>query len=158
MEKDEINLNTCEKVYELGYLILPTVPEEHVAAEVQNIRTVIENNKGVFITEEFPKLRQLAFSMKKTSTGQNLKFDKAYFGWVKFDAPSSAISEIEKEMKKNSNILRFMVINTVRENTMYSQKTVFRPATLAADAPKSEDTVKMSEEEIEKTIEKLVVE
>jgi ribosomal protein S6 len=30
------------KIYEVGYLLLPTIPEEHMAAEVQNIKAVIE--------------------------------------------------------------------------------------------------------------------
>jgi ribosomal protein S6 len=159
METTETNMDKRAKVYEVGYLLLPTIPEEHLATEVQNIKSLIEKNDGVFITEDFPKLRQLAYIMKKAATGQNLKFDKAYFGWIKFEIDPAVVPTITKDLEKNGNILRSMVISTVRENTMYTQKSVFRSPTdaVATDKPE-EEKEKMSEEEIDKTIENLVVE
>ena len=162
MEKTEINQDKRLKVYEIGYLLLPTVAEEHLASEVQTIKSIIEKYEGAFITEDFPKLRQLSYTMRKASTGQILKFDKAYFGWIKFEIASSAIQVIQKELEKNANILRVMIINTVRENTLYTQRTVFRPSPAgvipAGETSKPEDAPKMTEEEIDKTIQNLVVE
>ncbi|MCC2631058.1 MAG: Ribosomal protein [Candidatus Paceibacter sp.] len=146
------------KVYEVGYLLLPTIPEEHLATEVQNIKSVIEKHEGAFITEDFPKLRPLAYEMRKSSAGQSHKFDKAYFGWIKFEVNGSSVPALTKELEKNQNILRFMVINTIRENTMYTQKTIFRPTEGAVVEETGEPKEKMSEEEIDKTIENLVVE
>lgn len=147
------------KVYEVGYLLLPTIPEEHLGGEVDSIKSLIEKHEGAFITEDFPKLRPLAYTMKKANAGQNMKFDKAYFGWVKFEMNPGAIPVITRELEKNPNILRSMVINTVRENTMYTQKAIFRPTTEAQGENKDEEPKeKMSEEEIDKTIENLVVE
>lgn len=148
------------KVYELGYLILPTTPEEHLASEVQNIKSVIERHEGVFVTEDFPKLRPLAYTMRKTSAGQNQKFDRAYFGWIKFEISPNAVPVMHKELEQNANILRFMIISTVRENTLYTQKTTFRQiqAPESPKAEKPEEAPKMTEEEMDKTIENLVVE
>ena len=160
MEMTETTGDKRQKIYEIGYLLLPTIAEEHVAAEVEAIKSIIEKREGAFIAEDFPKLRQLAYTMTKPVTGKNLKFDKAYFGWVKFETSTSAISAIKTELEKISNILRFLVITTVRENTMSKERVVFRPASVEnPDAPKKpEEAEKMSEEEIEKTIENLVVE
>ncbi len=165
MEIHETTADSRLKVYEVGYLLLPTIAEEHLAAEVQNIKAIIEKNDGVFITEDFPKLRPLAYTMRKTATGSNLKFSSAYFGWIKFEVNPSMIPTIQAGLEKNGNILRFMLIGTVRENTLYTQRVVYRPAgegavvsekgeEALAEAPKE----KMSEEEIDKTIENLVVE
>jgi ribosomal protein S6 len=166
MEIHETTTDSRVKVYEVGYLLIPTIPEEHLAAEVQNIKAIIEKNEGVFITEDFPKLRPLAYTMRKSATGQNLKFTNAYFGWIKFEVNPSMIPTVQVGLEKNLNLLRFMLIGTVRENTLYTQRVVYRPAgegALATDkieegqeaeAPKE----KMSEEEIDKTIENLVVE
>jgi ribosomal protein S6 len=158
METTETNNEKRVKVYEVGYLLLPTIPEEHLATEVQAIKTAIEKEEGVFITEDFPKLRPLAYTMRKASAGQNQKFDKAYFGWIKFEVNPVAVPVITRELEKNGNILRSMVIATVRENTMFAQKAVFRPGTDTPADATEEPKEKMSEEEIDKTIENLVVE
>jgi ribosomal protein S6 len=161
MEKSDMNQDKRLKVYEVGYLLVPTIPEEHLASEVETIKSVIEKYEGAFITEDFPKLRQLAYTMRKASSGQNLKFDKAYFGWIKFEISPAAIPVLQKDLEKNGNFLRIMIIATVRENTLYTQKNIFRP-TLPTDATDpthtTEEKPKMTEEEIDKTIEKLVVE
>ena len=157
METKETNDGKRLKVYEIGYLLLPTIPEEHLSVEVAKIKSVIESHEGVFITEDFPKLRTLAYTMRKVQGAQNLKFDKAYFGWVKFETPQSVVSAIQIELDKNPNILRHMTINTIRENTMYVQKPMFRTAGVVGEVAKTEDKAKMSEEEIDKTIENLVV-
>jgi ribosomal protein S6 len=154
MEKTE----KSNKIYEVGYLLLPTIPEEHLVTEVQNIKSLIEKHEGAFITEDFPKLRPLAYTMRKAHAGQNVKHDKAYFGWIKFEMNQLAVPAVQKELEKNENILRFMIISTVRENTLFTQKAIFRPT---QDAAKPEDGVvpaKMTEEEMDKTIENLVVE
>lgn len=161
MEKTETNMDKRQKVYEVGYLLLPTIPEEHLATEVQNIKAVIEKQEGSFITEDFPKLRPLAYTMRKAVSGGYQKYDKAYFGWVKFEIDPSVVPAINKELEKNANLLRFMTINTVRENTMFTQKAMFRSTgeASATDADKpEEEKEKMSEEEMDKTIDNLVVE
>lgn len=157
MEKSDSNQDKRIKIYEVGYLLVPTISEEHLAAEVQNIKSLIEKYEGVFITEDFPKLRQLAYTMRKAVSGQTLKFDKAHFGWIKFELNPNAASALQHELEKNVNILRVMVIQTVRENTLYTQKTIFRPQPVVQETPAGE-APKMTEEEIDKTIEKLVVE
>jgi ribosomal protein S6 len=55
------------KVYELGYLLAPSIAEEQVAGEVQNIKSVLDKFEAITITEDFPKLRPLAYMMAKTS-------------------------------------------------------------------------------------------
>jgi ribosomal protein S6 len=159
MEMNETVNDKRLKVYEIGYLFLPTIPEEQLPAEAAKVKAVVESHEGVVITEDFPKLRQLAYTMRKVAGAQNFKFDKAYFGWVKFETVQGAVPVIQKELEKNPNILRHMLVATVRENTMFTQKPMFRPATVAGvgEALKGEEKVKMSEEEIDKTIENLVV-
>lgn len=156
---ENINQDKRQKVYEVGYLILPSVPEEHVAAEVQNVKNLVEKHGGAFVTEDFPKLRQLAYSMKKLINGRHLKFDKAYFGWVKFETNPVEVPALKAGLEKLENLLRFLLIETVRENTLHTPRPVFRPQPAAeGDAPKDQPQEKISEEQIEKEIENLVVE
>ncbi len=78
---------------------------------------------------------------------------------MKFEVAGSSIPLIQKELDKNENILRSMIIGTVRESTMYTQKPAYKAETEGSVEDKPVEEVKeMSEEDIEKTIENLVVE
>ena len=160
MDKNDTNQGKI-KVYEIGYLLVPTIAEENVATEVEAIKALIANKGSAFISEDFPKMKPLAYTMVKAVGSERRKFDKGYFGWVKFEVAARGITEIKAELDRIPNILRYLIIETVRENTLIGQKMVFRPApgekgavegVVAGDAPKA------SEEEIDKTIENLVVE
>ena len=147
------------KVYELGYLLVPTIAEENVAGEAQTIKNSIESKGATFITEDSPKLRPLAYEMTKSLGSQRAKYDKGYFGWIKFEMEPKSAPELKVVLDKNAMILRSMLIETVRENTLIGQKMVYRPAPgVGADKAKIGEEPKVSEEELDKTIENLVVE
>jgi transketolase len=42
------------KVYEVGYIIVPTVAPDHVAKEVDALKAILSKNKAEVISEEFP--------------------------------------------------------------------------------------------------------
>ncbi len=157
MEKTETNKDVRINVYELGYLLVSTIADENVAAEVHTLKGMIEKHNGTFISEDFPKLQPLAYTMIKAIGSKRHRHDKGYFGWLKYEIPTEAIVEIKQTLDKNENILRYLLIETVRENTMVTQKIVFKPS---ADAPKveGEEGIKepVSEEELDKTIDNLV--
>jgi ribosomal protein S6 len=158
MEKNETQQESKSKIYELGYLLVPTIAEENVAAEVQTIKSVLEKHDAIFITEDFPKLNTLAYTMAKTVGSQKDKYDKGYFGWVKFETSAPQIPFIKAELDKNEHILRFMTINTVRENTLISPKMNFKSQLDGEKDKKPEEGIPVSEAELDKTIENLVVE
>jgi len=87
-------------VYELGYHILPSVGEEGLPAEVINIKSILEKNDSTFISEEFPILTHLAYTMVVNVSGKKDKYDTAYFGWVKFEATGEHILEIKKHLRE----------------------------------------------------------
>lgn len=107
-----------KKIYEIGYRIVPSVSEEKIGAEIGAIKDVLEKNGAVVLSEESPKLRPLSYDMFKSVAGRYQKFSQAYFGWVKFEAAVDAVSLIKAWLDKNESILRFLIIKTVRENTM----------------------------------------
>ena len=148
------------QVYELGLNLLSTIAEENVAAVFGDIKAVLEKSGAVFISEEYPKMRPLAYTMFKNEAGRNEKFNFAYFGWVKYELPKAKAEEVKEEIEKNKNILRFLIVKTVRENTLYSHKIVRKEGEKVEakeEAPVAEVTP-MSEEEVDKAVEELVVE
>jgi ribosomal protein S6 len=161
MEKTETHKDSTEdsqtNVYELGLLLVPTIAEENVASEVQSIKGLMEKYEGSFISEDFPKLQPLAYTMIKPIGSKRHRHDKGYFGWVKYEIPTEAITEIKRALDKNENILRYLLIETVRENTMVTQKMVFKPTDAQKGEGEEEVKEPVSEEELDKTIDNLVV-
>ena len=160
-KKATVAKNNEEKIYEIGYHVISSVAEENIPAEVEKIKAVLNKEKAEIVSEENPKLRPLAYSIKKAFGGQYKTFDKAYFGWVKFVLPEGGdIAKIEKVLKGSDTVLRYLIVKTIRENTMYSPKiTVFsdKEAKIKHVAVKEEKEVKpVSIEEIDKSIDELV--
>lgn len=105
-------------VYEIGYLITPSIPEEKVPAEVEGVKRIIAAAGASVLAEEAPHLLKLAYEIRrKTMAGSYDKFTEAYFGWIKFEAGSSAIETAKKAIEILPSVLRMLLITTTRENT-----------------------------------------
>ena len=163
MEKENNDAkNPTARVYELGYLLVPTLPEEKLAEEVSKIKSEIESKGGIFISEEFPSLKTLTYKMSKVIETRKQKFEQAYFGWVKCEIDAEAIPELKSIFNLNANILRFILIKTVRESTLSFPKisSMKKPDQKAPDEGKVSEVVAkgpVNEEEIDKSIEELVI-
>ncbi len=148
------------KVYEIGFHVAPFVGEDNISHEVEGIKALIEKIKGEVISEDFPKLRPLAYSLSKVIKGSKKIFKECYFGWIKFEADAESIASFTKGVEKLENIVRFLVVKTIRENTLYTQKFIQKEK--MTGAPKKEDAkegekVEVNEAEVDKAIEELVV-
>lgn len=148
------------KIYEVGFHIVPTVPEDGVGARVTAIRDVIEGKGGHVIADEFPRHMELTYAMTKTASNKRALYRSAYFGWIKFEVDPKDIKAIDVELKADDHILRFILVKTVRENTMAPKKALqVKRGEEAPEKPadKVEDKPVLSEEELDKTIEDLVI-
>jgi len=167
MEKVE----TLEKeggvqVYELGYHIVSTVAEENLPKEVETLKAIVLQDGGSLVSEGEPKLINLAYSMTKSVADTKKKFNTAYFGWLKFETKSELMPMIKKAVDANPNVLRYLLIKTVRENTLYvpklnSIKVGEKEAPKAKKSVKTEETkasTKKDIEDIDKSIDELVSE
>jgi ribosomal protein S6 len=161
-EKNEESYGESEdskklKIYELSFLIVPQISENNLPETVSAIKALIENSGGISIAEEYPKLQPLFYEMFLKKDSQKRAFKEAFFGWFKFEIDPKKLKDIEKELKANEYILRFLLIKTLRENTMSSHKLFVKKDKLAYK--KRDDTKKpeASQEEIDKSIEKLVI-
>lgn len=140
-------------VYEVGYHIVPSVSPENLPKEVDAIKAVLGGVKATVISEEFPKLRNLAYEMVKVIGPNRRRYDTAHFGWIKFEAGADTMVLIKKALDANENILRYLLIKTARENTLYGAKILPPEEKKAEKGDKPE--VKASED-LDKSIDKLV--
>ena len=123
MTEEKTLKNEGFKVYEVGYLLLPSVEETKVQEETAKIRDIIENNKGQFLSEGTPELKTLTYPMTKLISGKKQKFANAYFSWIKFEGGSETAKSVKDEIEKFDNILRFILVTTVRENIIMPTKS-----------------------------------
>jgi len=159
IEKSE----TGGRVYELGYLLVPTISEEEVPAVYGNLKELVASHGGVMISDDMPRMIPLAYEMLKVVQNVRSKFTNAYFGWVKFEMGADQIGEMKKKLDLDPNVLRFLIIKTVRENTIAAKRFVSREGGVHRKAPgvgvKKEEGAPVEEinkEEIDKEIEAMV--
>ncbi len=147
------------QIYEVGFHILPTVPEEKLQEVVSKLEDSINRNGGSIISEEFPKIKNLSYEIKKRIETKYLSFNKAYFGWIKFEIISALIGKVNDEIKGNEDILRFVIVKTIKENTMHTFKSPImnRESNREEIAKVPKEKVEISEEEIDKSIDQLVI-
>lgn len=165
--------HTEPRVYELGYHFVPTVSEEQIPGISGAVRGMIEKNSKEIISEELPVFIDLAYQVIKTVEHKNKRFDEAYFGWIKFEGSPEGIAVIEEGLKKDENILRYLIVKTLRESTYLSKKFPSSNAknreenvasgeevVLEESVPVLKavtlETVATTDEELDKVIEKLV--
>lgn len=130
-----MEIESNKKIYELGYHVLPNLSEDEVAKVVSGIKDTLSKMEASVISEQFPQMMTLAYELTKEIENKNRKFNTAYFGWIKFEVETSNIESFKTEMDKNLNILRFIIIKTVRESTLATPKLTYqRPSKKAADA------------------------
>ena len=150
------------RVYEIGFHIAPIVGDEAVAHEVSGIKALLEKAKAEVISEDFPRLRTLSYPLSKKIKGAKKIFDECYFGWVKFEVNPDALKDIEKEVEKLENVVRFIIIKTVRENTLYGAKFATKERMsfkkLDVAEKKNEPKQEVDVVEVDKAIDELIVE
>jgi len=156
-------------IYELGYHILSSLSEDELQEEVGALKGMIEKVGGVFVAEEAPVMFRLAYTIVRSVGGRREKYDTSYFGWMKFELPFGTAHTLQEELEKRESILRFLIIKTVREDTR-AGKRIFQVKEEGISAPsrKTDSPVvseekkvsqePVSEEDLDRTIDELVVE
>ena len=112
------------KVYELGIHILPTLSEADVLVEFSKIKSNIEKLEGEIISESEPRMFKLAYEIPKTIKAQKRWYETAYFGWVKFELDASKLAVFDKFVIELENTLRYIIVKTVRENTLVAREII----------------------------------
>ena len=154
--ENEIEGDVTERVYELGYLLVPTISEENLPAIFGNLKELVSSLGGVVISDENPKMMTLAYEMVKVVTNVRNKFKTGYFGWVKFTMETNSILELKKKLDLDPNFIRFLILKTVKENTIATKKFVRREVHRRPMVKNNETAVPINKEEIDKEIDALV--
>lgn len=167
MQNKDINEEVGDKIspkvtqiYEIGYLLVPTIEEERIPEAYGNLKETVTSFGGELISDEMPKSIGLAYSMLKVISNVRHKFNTAYFGWVKFEMSTEKVTELKKKLDLDTNVIRFLIVKTVRENTMATKRYVNRDFTrrrpsITKKEGENEAPVEINKEEIDKEIDAL---
>src|SRR6185503_1731978 len=123
-EETQINEETGSRIYEVVFLLVPTLAEEEVPAAFGNIKEVVASFGGAVISDEIPRNITLAYTMSKVISNVRSKFNSAYFGWVKFEMDAEKVLEMKKKLDLDPQIIRFLILKTVKENTIAARRFV----------------------------------
>ncbi|MDR3178183.1 MAG: 30S ribosomal protein S6 [Campylobacteraceae bacterium] len=88
--------------YELLFVLRPTLTEEEAKAKVNFIKEVLEKNGAKIAARQDLGIRKLAYSVKK--------FERGNYTVYYFEAPANAIGEIERIIRINEEIIKFLTV------------------------------------------------
>ncbi|MFH1200836.1 MAG: 30S ribosomal protein S6 [bacterium] len=159
--ENEVSEDTNSRVYELGYLLVPTLEEVDVPVTFGNLKELVSSLGGITISDEMPKMFTLAYPMVKVIANLRNKFKTAYFGWIKFTMDADKILELKKRLDLDPNFIRFLILKTVKENTITTPKRFIHGemAHRKTKIEKSENdktAISINKEEIDKEIDAMV--
>jgi ribosomal protein S6 len=165
MEKqiqEKVDMGT---VYEVSYILLPSLAESEIPAKVGSMKDLITQAGGAVVSFEDPVLIDLAYPMTRVTPTSRVKVSSGYFGWVKFELSQEEVGKIKNKLDNDGEVVRYLIVKTVKENTLLNGKM-----NLAREDKKREEVVEEEEvvpeveeketstEEVDKSIDELVAE
>ncbi len=154
--------------YEFAFHVLPTVAEGEVPTVFADLKTHITTAGGEIISEEAPERVELAYEVVKSIEAKNRKFKSAYFGWVRFKLEGEKLAHLIEEFNAHPMLLRHLLIKLTRieeeqpfrfHETRKSIKMVQtfdeKIGTLRESPAVGEDTVEVSEAQLDESLEKI---
>ncbi len=110
------------RVYEISFIFDNKLDESAALEKSNALKQSIATLGGSFISEEAPYMRELAYEMIRVVNNVNVRFNEGYFGWIKFNLTPAKVVEFEKAIKLDEEIVRYLVVTTVAENTVYTKR------------------------------------
>ncbi|MBP6888378.1 MAG: 30S ribosomal protein S6 [Candidatus Pacebacteria bacterium] len=146
------------RIYEISFIFDNKLDETTALKKAETLKQSIATLGGSFISEEAPYMRELAYEMIKVQNNINVRFNEGYFGWVKFDLSGEKVKELEKGIKSDEEVVRYLIVRTVAENTVFTKRApVIKAETLVDNEDGPTDEVVATDINIDTTTEPDVV-
>ena len=149
-------------IYEIGFHVVANSDEAAIAAVAGAIRAQVEKGDAEIISEGAPSRVRLAYTIVRATSGHHEKFDEAYFGFIKFATERENIPALESFLRGNRSILRFLLVETIREDIMNAPRRVtfasdrLEGETIKKPVAEPEKAGEVSEEALNKSLDALV--
>jgi small subunit ribosomal protein S6 len=96
-------------LYEHVFLARQDISAQQVEALLQSFRSLIEERGGSVGKTEYWGLRSLTYRIKKNR--------KAHYALMNIDAPPDALSELERQLRLSTDIIRFLTVRVDEHDT-----------------------------------------
>ena len=96
-------------LYEHLLIARQDISAQQVDALATHLKTIVEGEGGKVEKQEYWGLRGLAYRIKKNRKG--------HYVLLNINAPSSAVVELERQLKINEDVLRFMSVKVDQFDT-----------------------------------------
>ncbi len=128
----------AQRTYEVMYIVDPEVPADRVEKLNEAVGKVIEKEGGTVVRMDDIGRRQLAYPIEKKTEGHYVLFE--------IDGSGQEIAELERRMRVNDMIIRFITIRVDEERkkadklkekreAKQAKRSRFRATEESADAP-----------------------
>ncbi len=95
--------------YETVVIAQANLPEDDLTGLIDRYSSIITDRKGAVVKVDRWGVRKLAYDIKKQTRGTYVLYD--------FAATSDAVAEMERNLKIDENVLKFMTIMTDPETS-----------------------------------------
>ncbi len=89
-------------MYELVYIVRPTVEEQTLAAVNEKVARFINSGGGAVTHRDDWGKRHLAYPV--------LRFTEGFYTVLQFNLPSAAVRDLERSLQLTEEILRYLVV------------------------------------------------
>ncbi len=121
MNENETVMPDEAKIYEISFIFDNRLDEDKALQKLETLKKDIASLKGSFISEETPYMRELSYEMVRVVNNVNLKFNSGYFGWVKFSLPANQIETLNKKLKLDEEVVRYLIIKAENSNDIFTK-------------------------------------
>jgi len=111
--------------YESVFITRPDITTVQVEALSDSFKAIIAENGGSATKDEYWGLRSLSYKVKKNRKG--------HYVMLNLDAPAGAVKELERNMRINEDVIRFM---TIRVDSLDAEPSVMMRNKNARDEKK----------------------
>ena len=129
-------------LYELSYLISPNLKEEEAVALQEKINSLVSKTIKLLRFDKIKKIK-LAYPIQKK--------EEAFLASLDFQTEAGQIEELKKEIEKEKNILRFLLIKKRPRKEIKKREIIEVKKELKS--PEKKVGLKEIEEKLEKILE-----
>jgi len=96
-------------LYEHVFIARQDISPAQVESLTDSLQSIVKDNGGKIAKHEYWGLRNMQYKIKKNRKG--------HYTLMNIEAPAAAITELERQMKINEDILRFMTLRVEEHDT-----------------------------------------
>jgi small subunit ribosomal protein S6 len=116
--------------YETLFVVKPTLTDEETQSQIEKTLAIITDNGGEIVATDSMGMRKLAYPVEKNERG--------FYTVVYYKAPGTLIAELERQMRYNEEILKFMTVKYTKKKEIAQFEKMAAAASKKAEEPAQE--------------------